>query len=82
MDFDILSSKIEDNIRSAGGEIIRSIKLFDVYSGKQIPEGKKSLAYSIEYNSASRTLTDSEVDEVHSQIIHRLSEEFGIELRK
>ena len=82
MDFDILSSKIEDTIRSAGGEIIRSINLFDVYSGKQIPEGKKSLAYSIEYNSASRTLTDSEVDEVHSQIIHRLSEEFGIELRK
>ncbi|HBM75411.1 MAG TPA: phenylalanine--tRNA ligase subunit beta, partial [Clostridiaceae bacterium] len=51
VDRNIMASEIEDIIREKGGNLIESIKLFDVYEGKQIPEGKKSIAYSIIYRS-------------------------------
>ncbi len=58
------------------------MNLFDVYSGKQIPADMRSLAYSIEYHSPTRTLTDDEVDKVQEKIISALAEKFGAELRK
>ena len=45
-----------------------SVRLFDIYEGKNIPEGFKSLAYSLSYRSDARTLTDTEVDSVHNQV--------------
>ncbi len=78
----IPSSRIEGIIRSTGGDLLRSVNLFDVYQGKQIPANMRSLAYSIEYYSPARTLTDDEVDGVHEEIISALAEEFGAELRK
>jgi len=80
--FDIPSSRIEDTIRTSGSELVKSVSLFDVYKGKQIPADMRSLAYSIEYHSLARTLTDEEVEEVHQKIISALAEEFGAELRK
>lgn len=80
--YDIPSSKIEDSIKSVGGDLIESVNLFDVYKGKQIPGNMRSLAYSIEYHSSIRTLTDEEVDKVHENIVSALAEEFGAELRK
>jgi phenylalanyl-tRNA synthetase beta chain len=80
--FDIPSSRIGDTIRSIGGDLVRSVNLFDVYKGKQIAANMRSLAYSIEYRSPDRTLTDDEVDEVHEKIISALAEKFGAELRK
>ena len=79
---DISSEEVTRIIKTAGGELITSLKLFDVYTGKPIPEGKKNLAYSIEYTSPSRTLTDEEVETVHQRIITQLSSEIGAELRK
>jgi len=78
----ISSSQIEGVIRSTGGDLLRSVNLFDVYQGKQIPANMRSLAYSIEYYSPARTLTDDEVDRVHEEIISALAEELGAELRK
>ena len=80
--FDIPASQIEDTVGSVGGDLVRSVNLFDLYSGKQIPENTRSLAYSIEYYSPARTLTDDEVDGVHEKIISALGEKFGAELRK
>jgi phenylalanyl-tRNA synthetase beta chain len=80
--YDIPSSQIEDTIRSIGGDLVKSVNLFDVYKGKQIPANMRSLAYSIEYHSPVRTLTDDEVDQVHEKIISALAQEFGAELRK
>jgi phenylalanyl-tRNA synthetase beta chain len=74
--------QIEDTIRSAGGDLVKSANLFDVYRGKQIPADMRSLAYSIEYHSLDRTLTDEEVEEVHQKIISALADKFGAELRK
>lgn len=82
LDYDILSSQVEDTIKSIGGDLIKNLNLFDVYKGKQIADNKKSLAYSIEYYSSERTLTDEEVDEVQQKITLVLAEKFGAELRK
>jgi phenylalanyl-tRNA synthetase beta chain len=54
---------------------------FDVYSGGQVPVGKKSLAYRILYQSSSRTLTDEEVNQAQGKILDRLQRELGATLR-
>jgi len=61
--------------------LVTEIKLFDVYTGKQVGEGKKSLAYRLVYQSATHTLTDEEVNRVQEQILRRLAAEVGATLR-
>ena len=61
-DCDIPVLKLEHAIASAVGNTLEYITLFDVYQGKQIPEGKKSVAFSIKLRSADHTLTDEEGD--------------------
>jgi len=78
---DIPSEEAENIIQTAGGELIASLKLFDVYTGQPIPEGKKSLAYSIEFNSATGTLTDESVEVIHQKIISELARKLSAELR-
>lgn len=68
-------------IKEAGAPLAKEIRLFDYYKGAQIAEGKKSLAYSIEYRSNERTLTDEEVSEVHTRIHKRLIDELGARIR-
>jgi phenylalanyl-tRNA synthetase beta chain len=82
LDISVPASQIEEIIKSIGADLVKSLNLFDVYKGKQIQENKRSLAYSIEYYSTDRTLTDVEVDELHIKIISTLSDKFGAELRK
>jgi phenylalanyl-tRNA synthetase beta chain len=61
--------------------LVSKVKLFDVYSGKQIEAGKKSLAYRLVYQSPTHTLTDEEVNKVQTQILKRLTDELGATLR-
>ena len=77
----ILVQQIEDIIKKQGGKIVENIKLFDVYKGKQIPEGKKSVAYSITYRKEDKTLTDTEVSKVHQKILRSLVYGLGAEFR-
>jgi len=77
----VFASQLKDVMLEHGEEIIESIELFDVYVGKQVPAGKKSLAFSIEYRSKNKTLTDEEIDQVHNTIVKALREKFGAELR-
>lgn len=81
LDDSILVQQIEDIIKKQGGNMLESFKLFDIYKGKQIPEGKKSVAYSITYRSESKTLTDKEVEKVHNKILSSLEHMLGAELR-
>jgi phenylalanyl-tRNA synthetase beta chain len=78
---DIPSEEAERIIQITGGELVVSLKLFDVYTGHPVPEGKKSLAYSIEYNSQSGTLTDDSVEVIHQKIISQLAQKLDAELR-
>jgi len=61
--------------------IIIEVKLFDLYEGKQVPAGKKSMAFRLTYQAADRTLKDEEVDGVQKQVLNLLSKEFGASLR-
>jgi phenylalanyl-tRNA synthetase beta chain len=57
------------------------VKLFDLYAGKELPPGKHSIALSLRYRAASRTLTDEEVNASHDLVIEMLKREFGAEVR-
>ena len=81
LDVDTPASRPTDIIKSAGGELVSALHLFDVYTGEQVPEGKKSLAFAIEYRSRTETLTDEIVDRVHGGILERLERELGATLR-
>ncbi|HDH04400.1 MAG TPA: phenylalanine--tRNA ligase subunit beta [Nitrospirae bacterium] len=78
---DIPVEQAKKIILGIDSDIIESITLFDIYTGKPIPDDKKSLAFSIRFRSAEKTLTDSEVDAVHSVILKRLEAELKAELR-
>ena len=80
-DEDMTVDQIEDVIRQAGTEILRAIRLFDIYRGKQVQEGKKSMAFSLTYRAADRTLTDEDVQAVHSNVLEALKEKLGVTLR-
>ncbi len=77
---EIAYQTVEQTVKRAGGVLLESVKLFDVYRGERIPEGTRSLALSLTFRSPERTLTDEEVDEVMAQIVRAL-EEIGARLR-
>ncbi len=80
-DIDIPVGTLEKAIISGAGRLLERIELFDVYTGSQIPEGKKSVAYSIWLRSNDSTLSDTEIDEVSARVIKKL-EAVGAQLRK
>ncbi|MEW6351076.1 MAG: phenylalanine--tRNA ligase subunit beta [Thermodesulfobacteriota bacterium] len=69
-------------ISREGHGIITTVVLFDLYKGKTIPEDHRSMAFRLRYQSDERTLTDEEVDEVHSRVVEALKEELGVQLRE
>jgi phenylalanyl-tRNA synthetase beta chain len=77
----IESQAIQDDILRHGGELLRSVSLFDVYTGEPIPPGKKNLTYSLVYQAQDRTLTDAEATTLQEHIIKMLREDFGAVLR-
>jgi phenylalanyl-tRNA synthetase beta chain len=74
-------AEIEDVMTKAAGKLLDTIKLFDVYEGEQIPEGKKSVAYAVSFRAPDRTLTDEEVNKVFDKMLKRLEENVGAQLR-
>ena len=77
----LTAAEVESCIRSAGGKLLRKVKLFDLYKGKGIPEGKKSLAFNLELRSDERTLTDADSEEVIKNVLARLETELGAVIR-
>ena len=73
--------ELEKAISAGAGRLLESIKLFDIYTGSQIPDGKKSVAFSVKLRSAQSTLTESQTEEVCRKIVEKL-EKTGAELRK
>jgi phenylalanyl-tRNA synthetase beta chain len=68
-------------IREAGGDLLKDVTLFDVYRGKSIPEGTKSLAYSLTYQTDERTLKDKEVATLRNKIVKAAEKRLGAQLR-
>ncbi len=78
---EVIVKQIEDIIKANSAGLVESYQLFDVYKGSQIEEGYKSIAYSITYRSAQKTLTDEDVAKVHDKILSELSEKLNANLR-
>lgn len=73
--------RLHEAIRESGGALAASVELIDRYAGKQVPAGKHSLTFSIDYRDSSRTLTAAEVDVIHRRIGETLIGRFGASLR-
>jgi phenylalanyl-tRNA synthetase beta chain len=73
---------IEKVILNNAGEILEKFELFDVYTGNQIEEGHKSVAYTLTFRHTDRTLTDEEVNLAQAKIIDELQKKLGAKLRE
>ena len=73
--------QILDGLKNALPPLIKEIKLFDVYTGKGVDQGKKSLAFRIVMQDTQRTLQDAEVDAAMQQLMVRLQQDFAAQLR-
>ncbi len=78
-DVSVSHQQVVDIIKSFS--LVKEVAIFDVYSGKQVPAGKKSLAYRIAYQSPTHTLTDEEANRVQAQILKKLNQQLGATLR-
>jgi len=81
VDEGISAERVEQIMRAAAGEYLEGLALFDVYTGKQVPAGKKSLAFAFTFRAAERTLTDQEVDQAMAAVRRALEEQAGAQLR-
>ena len=80
-DEEVTVAQAEDVITGAAGKLLRSVKLFDIYRGTGVPEGKKSMAFSLELRSDERTLTDADSEGVMSKVLASLKEKLNAVLR-
>ena len=80
-DEEITVAQIEDVITGAAGKLLRGVKLFDIYRGTGVPEGKKSMAFSLELRADDRTLTDTDSEGVVTKVLAALKEQVNAILR-
>ncbi|MBQ6670322.1 MAG: phenylalanine--tRNA ligase subunit beta [Firmicutes bacterium] len=73
---------LEDVIAAEAGELLESVKLFDVYRGAPVPPLHKSLAFSLTYRAKDRTLKDAEVNEINERVLAALQNRFNAVLRE
>lgn len=81
VDAGLPSGRLEEAIRRAGGAELVTVRCFDVYTGAQIPAGKKSLAWSLSFQPHGRTLTDVEIEARMAAIVHEVGESLGARVR-
>ncbi len=79
---DTPAAAVMAKIRLLGGELLQQVDIFDVYTGKPIPDDRKSLGFSLRYQSLERTLKDDEVNALNSLILEGIQQEFAAEWRK
>jgi phenylalanyl-tRNA synthetase beta chain len=72
---------VRSALAEAAGDLVSSVLLFDVFEGPPLPEGTRSLAFSLDFRADDRTLTDEEADGAVAAIVERLSRDFGAQLR-
>ncbi|MNC50898.1 Phenylalanine--tRNA ligase beta subunit [compost metagenome] len=82
MDTAVEAGALITSIKETAGELLESVKVFDVFTGSKLGEGKKSIALSLVYRHMDRTLTDEEITAVHDKVVATLEQTFAAELRK
>lgn len=81
VDADVPAGEVKDEIARGGGDLADSVILFDVFAGPPVREGRKSLAFSVDFRAPDRTLTDREADQAVQRIAEALASKFEAELR-
>lgn len=81
VDKTVKAGSVEEAIRRSASMLLRTVELFDIYEGERLESGKKSLAFSLEFMSVERTLTDQEVDAEVEKIVRSIEHEFHASLR-
>jgi phenylalanyl-tRNA synthetase beta chain len=81
VDEQVDAAPVQEALRKACGELAVDVRLFDVYRGKGVDPGKKSLAFSVVYRAADRTLTDEEVDTLHKAAVEQTTRAFSAVVR-
>lgn len=81
VDNNITAGELIESIYKSGGKLVIDVFPFDLYKGKNIEEGKKSIALRIIYRSDEKTLTDEEVDKVHDKVVKEVTGKYKAELR-
>ncbi|MUP46348.1 phenylalanine--tRNA ligase subunit beta [Gramella sp. BOM4] len=81
LDDSVRYSQIEEIARQTEKKLLKEVNLFDVYQGKNLPEGKKSYAVSFLFQDENKTLTDKQVDKMMKKLQHRFEKELQAELR-
>ena len=81
VDADIPAADVESAIRSLGQPELETVRLFDLYSGEQVPEGKKSLAFALQLRLPDRTMKDEDATGVQERIVEGIAARFGAQLR-
>ena len=78
---EVSMSELEGVIRANAGELLSDVKVFDVYTGKQVADGCKSMAFNLTFQADDRTLTDAEIDTVIKNVVDKVGEEYKAKLR-
>ena len=82
VDESVTNEKMVQCMTSAGGKLLESVQLFDVYRDDvRVGAGKKSMAYALTYRAADRTLTSEEVEKAHERLVKKVSGATGAEIR-
>jgi phenylalanyl-tRNA synthetase beta chain len=76
----VSAAAVLDAVRGAAGEVLDDVSVFDVYTGEQVGEGRRSLALNLTFRSSDRTLTDEDIEPVRDRIVASLTA-LGGELR-
>jgi phenylalanyl-tRNA synthetase beta chain len=77
VDADVPSADVEAALREGAGELLESVRLFDVYTGPQVAEGKKSLAFALRFRALDRTLTEEETGAARDAAVRAAAERCG-----
>ena len=78
---EVTNAELEQAIRDHAGELLQAVKVFDIYTGKQVAEGCKSMAFNLTYQAEDRTLTDAEVDASMKKVLAEVGEAYKAKLR-
>jgi phenylalanyl-tRNA synthetase beta chain len=78
---DVPAQAVEDAVRDGAGELLEDVRLFDVYTGPQIGENRKSLTFALRFRASDRTLTEAEASAARDVAVQRAVEQVGAELR-
>jgi len=81
LDKNIATSDVTDFISDKGGNLLNQVEVFDIYKGENIPRDKKSIALRMRFQSAERTLSDEEVDQIFKKLISKSEKAFSASLR-